>query len=293
MGFERCHPAVKLLFFTAVLALTLVCRHWVYLLLSLGASFWYGLRLHGRRAAVFGGVLLMLAALYGVFYGSYHHFGETVLWTNGIGNPVTLEALQKGWAVGLSLAAALQWGSCLLALVTSDQVIYLIGRLWPGGAMALAALLRLIPRTKAQARKIRVARQGIGRGPGQGNLLRRVRSGAALCSMVVTWIIDALAAVSVSAGNRGGGLAHRTAFALYRMDTRDRVFLASLAACLTAALTGAALDQMWVQFDPRLAMHPMTGGAIFFAAAFGLFCLLPPLLDGYTDLRFRRARRNL
>ena len=136
MGFERCHPAVKLLFFTAVLALTLVCRHWVYLLLSLGASFWYGLRLHGRRAAVFGGVLLMLAALYGVFYGSYHHFGETVLWTNGIGNPVTLEALQKGWAVGLSLAAALQWGSCLLALVTSDQVIYLIGRLWPGGAAA-------------------------------------------------------------------------------------------------------------------------------------------------------------
>ena len=34
MGFERCHPAVKLLFFTVVLALTLVCRHWVYLLLS-------------------------------------------------------------------------------------------------------------------------------------------------------------------------------------------------------------------------------------------------------------------
>ena len=45
----------------------------------------------------------------------------------------------KASAAGLSLLCS--FGSCLLALVTSDQVIYLIGRLWPGGAMALAALL--------------------------------------------------------------------------------------------------------------------------------------------------------
>ncbi len=87
MGFERCHPAVNLIYFTAVIGGTVCFRHPVYLAISLCSAFLYSVKRKGRRAVAFGLCLVPLVVALGLFYSSYHHFGVTNLRQNFIRQP--------------------------------------------------------------------------------------------------------------------------------------------------------------------------------------------------------------
>lgn len=80
---------------------TILFRQPVFLCLSYVCAFLYLLKLRGLRALIPGLGLLPLALLYALWYGSYHHFGLTVLGVNFIGNQVTLESFLCGgtWAM--------------------------------------------------------------------------------------------------------------------------------------------------------------------------------------------------
>ena len=109
MGFERCHPAVNLIYFTAVIGGTVCFRHPVYLAISLCSAFLYSVKRKGRRAVAFGLCLVPLVVALGLFYSSYHHFGVTNLRQNFIGNQITLESLVYGLALGCTLAGVAMW----------------------------------------------------------------------------------------------------------------------------------------------------------------------------------------
>ena len=131
MGFERCHPAVNLIYFTAVIGGTVCFRHPVYLAISLCSAFLYSVKRKGRRAVAFGLCLVPLVVALGLFYSSYHHFGVTNLRQNFIGNQITLESLVYGLALGCTLAGVAMWMSCVYAVFSADKVVYLLGRVSP------------------------------------------------------------------------------------------------------------------------------------------------------------------
>ena len=156
MGFERCHPAVNLIYFTAVIGGTVCFRHPVYLAISLCSAFLYSVKRKGRRAVAFGLCLVPLVVALGLFYSSYHHFGVTNLRQNFIGNQITLESLVYGLALGCTLAGVAMWMSCVYAVFSADKVVYLLGRVSPRLSLFLSLLLRLVPEMWVQARKIHV-----------------------------------------------------------------------------------------------------------------------------------------
>ena len=131
MGFERCHPAVNLIYFTAVIGGTVCFRHPVYLAISLCSAFLYSVKRKGRRAVAFGLCLVPLVVALGLFYSSYHHFGVTNLRQNFIGNQITLESLVYGLALGCTLAGVAMWMSCVYAVFSADKVVYLLGESQP------------------------------------------------------------------------------------------------------------------------------------------------------------------
>lgn len=153
MGFERCHPAVNLIYFTAVIGGTVCFRHPVYLAISLCSAFLYSVKRKGRRAVAFGLCLVPLVVALGLFYSSYHHFGVTNLRQNFIGNQITLESLVYGLALGCTLAGVAMWMSCVYAVFSADKVVYLLGRVSPRLSLFLSLLLRLVPEMWVQARK--------------------------------------------------------------------------------------------------------------------------------------------
>ena len=184
MGFEACHPAVNLIYFAAVLTGMIGFKHPVFLGISFACAFAYSVRRNRWKAVIFNGLLIPLTVLFAFYYAGYHHFGMTELGVNFVGNRITLESLVYGLVIGFVVAGVMIWMSCVYSVFTTDKVVYLFGKVSPRLSLALAVLLRLVPRIKAQARKINTARRGIGRGTDQGNFFRRLvnRICSSLCS---------------------------------------------------------------------------------------------------------------
>lgn len=290
MGFEACHPAVNLLYFAAVITGMIGFRHPVFLGISFLCAFAYSVKRNRWRALVFDLVLIPLAALFALYYSSYHHFGMTELGVNFVGNRLTLESMVYGLVLGYVIAGVMIWLSCVYSVFTTDKVVYLFGAVSPRLSLFLAILLRLVPRIKQEARRINMARRGIGRGADQGNLLRRLINCVCIFSMLISWTIGALRQISDSMRSRGSVLRGRTAFSIYRFDNRDRAYVIGLFACLTVTAMGYLLRQTRMVYDPRLLWTPVTVMSYVFYLGYAVFCLMPLGLELWTEWRFKKAR---
>ena len=291
MEFARYHPAINLLYFTAVLTGTILFRQPVFLCLRYVCAFLYLLKLRGLRALIPGLGLLPLALLYALWYGSYHHFGLTVLGVNFIGNQVTLESFLCGGTWAMVCVAAVLWMGCVHAVFTTDKIVYLLGRVSPHLSLYLSILLRTVPRLNKQRQRIELAQRGIGRGKGQGNIFQRMRNALRRGSILLTWLIEGIVTTSDSMRCRGCSLRGRTAYSLYRFDGRDRSFVIGLCSLICVLLMALLLDQTMIRFAPQVVMMPITPMSCLFYAAWAALCLLPPVLELLGARRFRHLQQ--
>ena len=290
MGFERCHPAVNLIYFTAVLAGMVAFQHPAFLAVSFLCGFVYSIKRKGPKALVFNLCLLPLAAAFALYYSSYTHFGMTVLSKNMVGNNMTLESLVYGVVLGVTGAGVCIWFSCVFSVFTTDKVVYLFGRVSPRLSLFLAIALRMMPRIKKEAKRINMAQQGIGRGVNQGNFWQRFRNSLRIFSMLITWTIDSLTTASESMGSRGSRLRGRKAFSIYRFDNRDRGFVIGMFFCLTLTMMAVILGQTDMVFDPRIIWTKVNP---LFCVGYGVLCFMPLMVELWTEYRFRKARAKL
>ena len=286
MGFESCHPAVNFLFFAAVIYGSVAFQHPVFLAISCLCAFAFSMKRNGKRAVIFNLCLLPLVVCFALYYSSYHHFGVTVLKQNFIGNNLTVESFVYGMVTGLRAAAVCMWLSCLFRVVSSDKVLYLFGRVSPRLSLFLTILLRFIPRIGREARKINLAQKGIGRGSNQGNLFRRLVNCLRMFSMLITWMISALALESDSMRSQGSLLRGRTAFSIYRFDNRDRMLVIAFVLLGTVVGVAAALDQTTIQYAPEIVFGRLMPASYAFMADYAAFCLLPLVLQAIGEARF-------
>lgn len=293
MGFERCHPAVNLIFFTAVIAGMILFQHPVVLALGFFCACAYSIQRNRGKAAIFDLCLLPCAAAFALYYSSYHHFGVTVLQQNFVGNNVTLESLVYGFVVGISVSGVCIWMSCVYSVFSTDKMVYLFGTVSPRLSLFLAVLLRMVPRIKKEAKKIHTAQKGIGRGIGQGSLWQRIKNAVRIVSMLITWTIDSLMTASDSMRSRGSTLRGRTAFSIYRFDNRNRAFVIAQFICLTMTLMAVILGLTDMTYDPRLIWKPITLLTILFYAGYTVLCLMPLGLELWTEYQFRKAREDI
>lgn len=291
MRFDSWHPAVNFIFFGIVVASAAAFNQPVFLAIGYACSFAYSVKLNGKRAVCFNLALIPFIVLFALFYSGYNHFGVTNLAVNFIGNQLTLEALVSGFVIGTRAASVLMWFSCMNAVVSSDKVVYLFGRVSPRLSLFLSILLRMVPRVKERARKIGAAQRAIGRGAGQGGLLRRMRNGMRIASIVITWTMESMIGTSDSMKSRGYTLRGRTAFSIYRFDYRDRSFVLVLFGCAAILLMGILLDQTCILYDPEIILNRITPLSGIFYTAYALLCLLPMLVQMMGERRFARQRK--
>ena len=288
MGFERCHPAVNLIFFAAVVASMITFQHPVFLVISFFCAFAYSVKRKGWKAGVFNLCLLPLIAAFALYYSSYTHFGMTVLHQNMVGNNMTLESLVYGAVLGVIGAGVCMWFSCVFSVFTTDKVVYLFGKVSPRLSLFFAIALRMIPRIKKEAKRINMAQQGIGRGANQGNLWQRFRNSLRIFSMLITWTIDSLTIAAESMRSRGSSLRRRKAFSIYRFDNRDRLFVIGLFLCMTLTMMAMLLGQTDIVYDPKIIWTQVNP---LFCIGYVVLCLMPLGLELWTEYHFQKARR--
>lgn len=290
MKFDSYHPAIHLIYFAAAIAATIGFSHPVFLAISYLAAFVFSVKENGMHQLVFNVCLLPFVFLYALQYAYYNHFGETALWSNFIGNVITLEAMVSGVVTGIIWAAVLMWCGCIFSIVSTDKIVYLFGRISPKLSLFLAILFRSVPRIKHRAGKIALAREGIGKGCRKGNVFRRIRNFWGMISVLVTWTLEDFFESAASMKSRGYSLKGRSAFSIYRFDHRDRGVVIAMFACLTVLLMAVLLDQTDIYYNPVLIIHKITPVSILFYLAYGIFLFMPMGLQTVGEWRFKKCR---
>ena len=279
MNFASYHPALNLLLFVAVVAFTACWTRPGLVAVSFLCALAFSVRLRGPRAVAFGCALVAAALAFAALFALNVHFGVTNLARTPIGNSITVESLICGVLVGIKVAAILVWLSCALCVFTADKVVFLLGRVFPKAAMMLAVTFRAVPVVGDRARKIAVAQSGIGRGPGQGSILRRIANALRRASILVSWSIERFVEMSDSMRSRGAILRGRTAYSLYRFDNRDRALVVILVALITVCAASSALGQTQMLFSPVIVVPKASSAGVAVFAAFLALCLLPLALQ--------------
>lgn len=291
-AFSSCHPLINFLYFGLVLGFSMCFMHPVCLCISLCTSFAYAVRLNGRRAARLTLVyLLPLMALTAVVNPAFNHQGATILAYLPSGNPLTLESILYGLAAAAMLIAVILWFSCYTAVMTSDKFVYLFGRLIPSLSLVLSMTLRFVPRFTAQARAVSEAQRCVGRDVSNGSVLQRLRNGITILSIMVTWALENAIETADSMKSRGYGLPGRTAFSIYRFDSRDKAALAWLLFCGFFILCGWMAGGLSYRYYPTMKGAALTPMTISFQLVYLALCLTPVLVDRWADWSWRKLEK--
>lgn len=287
------HPLVGFAFFASVIVFTMFFVNPFFLAISFASSFLYSVLIKGRKALKFNllvalPMLLVIAALNPVFV----HQGMTMLFYIH-DNPVTLEAIEFGVASGFMLVSVLLWFSCYNEVMTSDKFIYLFGRIIPALSLILSMTLRLIPRLKNKIRQISHAQKCIGMDTGTGNMIQRAMHGIRILSILTTWALENAVETSDSMKARGYGLRGRTAFSPFRFERRGGVCLTVIAVAVAICIAGQISGVAYFQYYPYLKWAHMQPFTVIMWAAYGLLCLLPPVLEIRGNIQWRLLKSTI
>ncbi len=286
MRFDSYHPAINLIYFVVAIGCTVWFHHPVFVAISYLCAFAYSVKLNGKKSLIFNLILIPLIVIFAGWYAYYNHFGITNIKQNVIGNQITLESLVFGLVIGITAATVIMWFGCIHELITADKVVYLVGRVSPKLSLFLSILLRMVPHTREKASKINTAQRGIGRGVGDGNILRRLLNVFREISIILTWLIESSVSMSASMRSRGYGLRGRTAYSMYRFDNRDRSLVLSFFGCIAMIIAAVLLDQTQIHYDPQIIFNRITAASVFFYVAYAVFLLLPMVLQIVGERHF-------
>ena len=283
--FSGYHPAINMLYFVVAIGFTMFFSHPVCLGISLVCAFFYALYINGRKALRFSLMyMLPMLIITALLNPAFNHEGGTILTYLPDGNPLTLESILYGISAAVMLIAVIAWFSCFNEVMTSDKFVYLFGRVIPALSLILSMALRFVPRFRAQLGVIAHAQKCIGRDVSGGGLLRKMKHGVKILSIMVTWALENAIETADSMKGRGYGLPGRTAFSLFRFDRRDAYALLYIVANAGIVIAGAALGAYRFRYFPTIRGEWSGAGAILVFAAYFALCIFPLVVNIKEDI---------
>ncbi|MCR5183006.1 MAG: energy-coupling factor transporter transmembrane protein EcfT [Clostridia bacterium] len=291
--FSSCHPLINFVFYLFAIGIPVFYLHPVFLAIGLAAAIVYYVYLKG--GASFGKVALFIlpaVILASVLNPLIVHQGETMLWYLPNGNPVTLEAVIYGIGAGFMLASVISWFASFQEVMTSDKFMYLFSKSFPAAALLLSMTMRFVPRFGSQIKRIRQAQLCVGRDVTNGTIRQKLAHGMTIFSIAVTWALENSVETADSMKSRGYGLRGRTNYSIYRLDSRDRLILAVMAAEIVAIILMIRSRWVYILYYPLFTINALDWRAVTCFAVYALFCLTPVIMGVNEDLHWKRIKND-
>lgn len=203
-------------------------------------------------------------------------------------NPITLESIYYGMALGLTLSAIIMYFSSLFIVITTDKFIYLFGRISPRLSLFFSIILRIIPRIKAQFKVISNGQKAIGKGYTQGNLASMFINFIRIISIIITWLLENIIEVTSSMKARGYGLKGRTSFSLYKINTRDKKILAIFIILLSIVIIGFIIGENTIKYFPMIKIKEKSLISIVVYLAYLGITLIPLIINIKEDIIWKQ-----
>ncbi|MEF9876969.1 MAG: energy-coupling factor transporter transmembrane component T [Gordonibacter sp.] len=283
-AFDRYHPAVALLYFTAVLVFCMAAFQPVYLVLGAFAGFTYSAYLRGWRAALRSLTwqlpLLLIVTLANPLFSAS---GSTELFRLGL-RAVYLESLAFGLCMGIMLVAAMLWFSNASQVLTSDKVMSLFGNVAPTLALVLSMTMRLVPQQVRRGSEIDAVQRATSAARPE-SIKEKGASRLRQVSVLMGWSMeDSLETADAMKARGWGARAKRTTYRRHRFRARDAAALAVIAVLVAANafLAWTACSQF--SFYPTMSACTVWWGYLPYLA----LLLLPLAAQVGEDIRWRR-----
>ena len=283
-----------MLYFCGTIGVTMFVVHPVILAISFICAVAYSVVLKGWKKTVkfnlfFSLPMMIIVALINPMF---NHYGVTIIGYLHNGNPFTLESCVYGLVMAVMLVCTLVWFSCYTVVMTSDKFIYLFGRIIPALSLVLSMCLRFVPKFIKEASVISDGQKCVGRSVENGSLIKRAKHGITIFSILVTWSLENAIETADSMKSRGYGLPGRTAFSIYRFDSRDQSALSWLLYCGFFLCCGAAAKGFYWRYYPTARGVPLTPMTVCLQAVYLALCLMPVILNIRADREWGVLRKE-
>lgn len=293
-SFSSFHPIVNFVYFAFVLVFGMCLMNPACLVTSLTCSIIYHIQLCEKKAVRFSLVyMLPLVLLTAIVNPAFTHQGFTILTYLPSGNPLTLESVVYGFAAALMLVSVIEWFACYTEVMTSDKFVYLFGRIIPSLSLVLSMTLRFIPKFAAQLKQVKKAQKCIGRDSSEGSIPKRIKNGATIISIMITWALENAIETADSMRSRGYGLPGRTAFSIYRFDSRDKKALIWILACGLYVTAGWIMGELYFVYYPGIKGTAVSPFNITFYLVYAMLCITPVLINIQEDRTWKRLRSEI
>lgn len=299
-NFGIYHPVVNLIFFAAVILMSVLIMNPVFLGVSLICACLYAVYLKGRQVVKFGlAMVLPLPALSAIINPFVNPRGATVLfqWPLEWG-PATLEAVIYGFTTGLMISSVIMWFVSFNIIITSDKLTFLFGRIFPGSSLIFVMILRFIPRYRDQIKKIAEAQQSIGMGVNKGKLMTKLKNGIRILSIMFTWALENAIQTADSMKARGYGMKNRTSYQSYKLTFSDKTVLGFMILLTVGVCCAWASGFMGAEFFPffelNFAKETHMALLVFLSGCFcfALLALIPVILGLKETLYWNRKEKE-
>ncbi|MBR4724132.1 MAG: energy-coupling factor transporter transmembrane protein EcfT [Clostridia bacterium] len=283
--FSQYHPSVIFTYF--LFAFLFTCAHFnpISLFIAFFSAFVLLALLKGRKALRQNIVLMpMLFLSMAIINPAFNHQGVTILMYLASGNPLTLESVFFGLIAAGMVLSVILFFSCFNEIMTSDKLIYLFGKIIPSLSLIFSMTLRLVPKFREQIKAVSKAQKCIGRSTRDKNLIKRVKSGLSIFSVMITWSIENAIETADSMKSRGFGTSKRTAFSIYSFTKRDKKALFVILLMSAYVILGSMLGIFDFTCFPYVKSAEISLYAISVYLS-ELFLLLLPAIIEITELR--------
>lgn len=290
-SFGDYNPIAVFAFYAGVTVTVMFSMDPVLLALSLAGSLAVCVLVLGQKVRRGLWFYLLLPVILGLGNPLFNHNGMTVLFVLN-NNPVTLESVCYGLAMGGMIASVMLWFRSFSEIMTSDKLLYLFGSVSPKLALILSMTLRYIPLFRSQIRKTQQAQRALGLYR-EDSIPDSLRGGMRIFSVMVSWALENGVITADSMTARGYGVKRRSRFAIFRFRREDGILL--LVSLLLAAVTlvSSAVGAMDFVWYPALRGPGFSAVRMLGCIAYGGLCVLPLILEGKEALRWRSLQSKM
>ena len=222
---------------------------------------------------------------------AFNHAGVTVIAYFPSGNPLTLESVLYGLAAATMIVSVICHFSCYNQIMTSDKFIYLFGKLIPAMSLVISMTLRFVPKFSQHLRVVTNAQKCLGRDVSKGNIIKRLKHALNILSIMVTWSLENAIETADSMKSRGYGLKGRTAFSIYRFDSRDKKALVCILTLGAYTLVGKLAGCISFTYFPALNAAEITPYGVSVFIAYLLLCMCPIIIE-ISEVRRWKALKS-
>ncbi len=283
--FARFHPWVIFIYFLSAFLVTCAHINPICVAIAFCTAFSYCAVVKGKKTLYKNlAIMPLLLCAMALINPAFNHRGVTILTYLPSGNPLTAESICFGFiAAGMALSIMLYF-SCFNEIMTSDKIIYIFGKIIPSLSLIFSMTLRTVPIFRKRIKAITRAQKCIGRSPFDGAPMKRVKSGLAILSIMITWSMENAIETADSMKSRGFGVAKRTSFSIYSFTKRDKKVLFAICILSAYVAIGGAMGVFSFACFPYISMAKISPYAfsVYFAE---LLLFIIPIIVEVTELK--------